>query len=343
MGTLQTLLETEYSHQRMNKLLVVKRALQSPAKLKTMNTKSFVPGFGTVEYTQEELSFLQRELSQKLGKDDLASRPGPSGNTVDYLETWRAIAIANETFGFNGWSSSIVEVKEDYIDQKDSDGRFNVGISVIMRITLKDGTFHEDIGYGDSENQKQKGAAIENAKKKAVSDALKRSLRNFGHKLGLTVYDKEHVKQLKKQAKQRPIQPHQRTTNPHFSQAAAKHTQINTQTTQRESFKQEESVAAEESTTRFFDDQDETDTNYFDEFGDVSFDDIPEVAEPEPVVQSSPPLKSSPPNGSKVVLPPRIVINKPPLPKRPNPSVSNNSHDHLNGPNAKRIKLEHEQ
>jgi len=40
--------------------------------------------------------------------------------------------------------------------------------------------------------------AIEKAKKEAVSDALKRALRQFGHALGNCVYDKEHVRKVRK-------------------------------------------------------------------------------------------------------------------------------------------------
>jgi recombination DNA repair RAD52 pathway protein len=43
-------------------------------------------------------------------------------------------------------------------------GRFTVGVTAVVRVTLRDGTFHEDVGFGMSENPK-KGSAIENAKK----------------------------------------------------------------------------------------------------------------------------------------------------------------------------------
>ncbi len=56
---------------------------------------------------------------------------------------------------------------------------------------LKDGCFHEDIGFGHSEGVKEKGKALEKAKKQAISDARKRALRLFGQALGNSVYDKE--------------------------------------------------------------------------------------------------------------------------------------------------------
>jgi DNA repair and recombination protein RAD52 len=67
-------------------------------------------------------------------------------------------------------------------------------------VTLKDGTYHEDIGYGHIENCKSKAAAFEKAKKEGTTDALKRALRNFGNVLGNCIYDKDylgHVTKLK--------------------------------------------------------------------------------------------------------------------------------------------------
>jgi hypothetical protein len=71
-------------------------------------------------------------------------------------------------------------------------------LAVIVRVTLRDGTFHEDIGYGHMENCKGKAAAFEKAKKEGTTDALKRALRNFGNVLGNCIYDKEYLKQVTK-------------------------------------------------------------------------------------------------------------------------------------------------
>jgi recombination DNA repair RAD52 pathway protein len=110
--------------------------------------------------------------------------------------------------------------------------RFNCGVSASVRVQLKDGSYHEvdaisnvdetiqDIGYGVSENQRGKGAALEKvtfsvdfsfspstfyshlsffqAKKEAVTDATKRTLRLFGHSLGNCIHDKEYLKFVKR-------------------------------------------------------------------------------------------------------------------------------------------------
>lgn len=56
--------------------------------------------------------------------------------------------------------------------------------------------FEQDIGYGNCENFKGKAGAFEKAKKEAVTDAMKRALRNFGNVLGNCLYDKDYLKQV---------------------------------------------------------------------------------------------------------------------------------------------------
>lgn len=150
------------------------------------------------EYTEEEAINLQSLLDRQLGPEYLSYRPGMNGSRVHYLEAWKVINLANEIFGFNGWSSSIQSVQVDYIDEFKESGRLNLGVSVIVRVTLKNGIYHEDIGYGCVENFKGKGAAFEKAKKEGTTDALKRALRTFGNVLGNCLYDKSYLKEIGK-------------------------------------------------------------------------------------------------------------------------------------------------
>lgn len=60
-----------------------------------------------------------------------------------------------------------------------------------MRIELKDGTSHEDVGFGSADGQRELGAALEQAKKASISDGRKRALRLFGEYLGNSCYDRE--------------------------------------------------------------------------------------------------------------------------------------------------------
>lgn len=91
------------------------------------------------------------------------------------------------------------------------EGRCNVGITCVVRITLQDGCYHEDIGYGHCENMKGKANALEKvggkpfrhaltqqAQKEAVTDAVKRAMKHFGNVLGNCLYDRDYTKEVGK-------------------------------------------------------------------------------------------------------------------------------------------------
>ncbi|OTB08912.1 hypothetical protein M426DRAFT_6943 [Hypoxylon sp. CI-4A] len=150
------------------------------------------------EFTAIEIATLQSRLEKQLGPEYLSSRSGPSGQKVHYIAAEKCIALANEVFGFNGWSSSIQNIQVDFVDENPQTFKISLGLSVIVRVTLRDGTYHEDIGYGHIENCKGKAAAFEKAKKEGTTDALKRTLRNFGNVLGNCIYDKDYLSKVTK-------------------------------------------------------------------------------------------------------------------------------------------------
>lgn len=114
------------------------------------------------EESSGKIAAMQAKLDKKLGPEYISQRPGPGGGPkLTYAEGWKIINLANEVFGFNGWSSSVVSLTTDYIDVNEQSQRFNVGVTAIVRVTLRDGVFHEDIGYGLLENSKSKGAALD--------------------------------------------------------------------------------------------------------------------------------------------------------------------------------------
>ena len=114
------------------------------------------------EESARKLASLQVKLNQKLGPEYISQRPGPGGGPkLTYVEGWKIINLANEVFGFNGWSSSIVSMTVDFADYNEESRRFNVGVTAVMRVTLRDGVFHEDVGYGMLENSKSKGQALD--------------------------------------------------------------------------------------------------------------------------------------------------------------------------------------
>ncbi|CAA7267231.1 unnamed protein product [Cyclocybe aegerita] len=151
------------------------------------------------EETAKKIASLQVKLDQKLGPEYISQRPGPGGGPkLTYVEGWKIINLANEVFGFNGWSSSIVNLTTDFADYSEETRRYSVGVTAVMRVTLRDGVFHEDVGYGMLENSKSKGMALDKCKKEAVTDGLKRALRNFGNVLGNCLYDKTYASEIVK-------------------------------------------------------------------------------------------------------------------------------------------------
>ncbi|KAL1746044.1 DNA repair protein Rad52/59/22 [Schizophyllum fasciatum] len=152
--------------------------------------------------SQFNIQALQHKLNQKLGPEYLSTRPGGGGTKLTYTAGWQIINLANEVFGFNGWSTNVVDLTTDYIDEKN--GRYSVGVTSIVRVTLRDGAYHEDIGYGQGDNQPNKGQALDKAKKEAVTDGMKRALRHFGNVVGNCLYDKSYTDRV---AKMKPKVP----------------------------------------------------------------------------------------------------------------------------------------
>ncbi|CAM1500690.1 Fc.00g098520.m01.CDS01 [Cosmosporella sp. VM-42] len=171
----------------------------SPGDQHTSVTNPFEePRQRVSEWTAKDIATISAKLDKQLGPEYISARAGPGGVRVHYLTAEKCITLANEVFGFNGWSSSIQNIQVDFADENPQTNRVSIGLSVIVRVTLRDGTFHEDIGYGSIENAKGKAMAFEKAKKEGTTDGLKRALRSFGNVLGNCIYDKDFVKQVTK-------------------------------------------------------------------------------------------------------------------------------------------------
>ncbi len=156
-----------------------------------MTSPSLPPSSSSTPFTPSELSAVTSALRRRLGPSLLSCRPAPGGQRVVYLEGWRSVAIANGIFGFNGWSSSVTGGAVDFVDCLG--GRFYVGVWAQVRVTLRDGAFREDVGYGVSEGMRSKALSVEKARKEAVTDGVKRALKGFGSALGNCISDKEYL------------------------------------------------------------------------------------------------------------------------------------------------------
>ncbi|XP_072027496.1 uncharacterized protein [Amphiura filiformis] len=155
--------------------------------------------FGEIKFSREEHQAIQAALRQRLGPEFISQRSGAGGQKLAYIEGWRLISLANETFGFNGWAHSVTHQNIDFVDQIGA--KFYVGVSAFVKVQLKDGVYHEDVGYGVSEGMRSKALALEKARKEAVTDGLKRALKSFGNGLGNCLGNKNYLKCIGKAPK----------------------------------------------------------------------------------------------------------------------------------------------
>jgi len=155
-------------------------------------------GINTIEEIEEKTEVLLDKkdfqpnlLDENPDVDFISTRPGKGGKKFHYYETHVVISIANKIFGFDGWSSNVVS--EWYSEPLLRDNKYSVTCSIRMRVTLREsGIYHEDSGSATKVDGDPAVARCD-AAKHANSDALKRTLRLFGNKLGNKLYDKEFL------------------------------------------------------------------------------------------------------------------------------------------------------
>lgn len=141
----------------------------------------------------------QEELDKYLGPEYISFRSTGYAEEA-YIEGWVAVQMANRIFGYNGWSSeiksfSIVDIEENI------DKRYTALVNAHVRVTLSNGVYREDLGCGIVENIKGKSKALQKAHKIAVTDALKRALKQFGNALGSCCNDKQYINTVKRMKK----------------------------------------------------------------------------------------------------------------------------------------------
>lgn len=156
-------------------------------------------------------------------------RPGPSGMRITYIEGWKVIHDANQIFGFNGWSSRILSLDVRFVDEQRS--RYNACVSATVRVTLRDGTMREDRGGGIAENMRSKGEAVLKAEKEAITDATKRALKNFGLRLGLSLYNRQHVREMNRPTSREPIKDPNHASHANHPPISATRTPVSNRST----------------------------------------------------------------------------------------------------------------
>lgn len=127
---------------------------------------------------------------------------------LSYLETHDVIRLANELFGFDGWSCRTIsnDMAFDAIATPrtdDESGRkwvsYEVGFKCIVEIQVNGCTRH-GTGFGAGKMNSLPDAC-DLACKAAESDALKRAFKSFGNQFGLELYDKEFLAEMAEEVK----------------------------------------------------------------------------------------------------------------------------------------------
>lgn len=89
------------------------------------------------------------------------------------------VSLTNEIFGFNGWSSKILDclcLTEDFNQESKT---YSIQHKVMLRITLQDGTSIEAEGTGISSDSQQRAIGFSRSKKAAVSEGLRNAIIKF--------------------------------------------------------------------------------------------------------------------------------------------------------------------
>jgi len=126
-------------------------------------------------------------LDQVVPKEAVSTRQ-QNGINLSYLEGWYVIDRANKIFGHCEWSYTVTSIRDVQSEQKGEKGNWYVGYIARILLTVN-GCCYEDVGFGQGIDR-DLGKAHESASKEAITDAVKRCLKNTGMSMGLALYDK---------------------------------------------------------------------------------------------------------------------------------------------------------
>ncbi|CDR38700.1 CYFA0S02e04698g1_1 [Cyberlindnera fabianii] len=90
---------------------------------------------------------------------------------------YKMIEFANLAFGYDGWSTEVLGSEVESL--KEDGDRYSLRMLSTVRVTLKDGTYHEAAGAGRGDNLPQKSLAFSKAKKESVTAATKNCFLQF--------------------------------------------------------------------------------------------------------------------------------------------------------------------
>lgn len=134
---------------------------------------------GTFQYRLEEL-IRYREL--KRGKSVFVSQ----------IPTSVILRLANDVFGFNGWSSNLLECTTVEHDFDEENSEYSMKHHAQVQVKLQDGSISRAVGVGVSRKMPHKYMCLQYSKKMAVTNGLRNAILNF---TGMMITDTEVKKE----------------------------------------------------------------------------------------------------------------------------------------------------
>ena len=119
-----------------------------------------------------------------------------AGRQLAYIDGYTAINNANQAFGYLGWSSEVVELRQVHLGFDENRKKWVCVYTALVTVRVHDPSTghvyntHTDVGTGQGV-MNNVSDAVESAIKEAVTDALKRALRHWGPQFGLDLYSED--------------------------------------------------------------------------------------------------------------------------------------------------------
>lgn len=148
------------------------------------------------------MSDIMERLLAPIDPRRVKSRDGGRGKSLSYIEAHDAIRTANDIFGIGGWGYTVEQLDclgTEQVEKNDRKG-YRVAYGSVVRVVVTSPDLlgvsgpvvFSDTGYGDGVDYTGNPfSPHELARKEAVSDGLKRALKNLGDQFGLGLYGEE--------------------------------------------------------------------------------------------------------------------------------------------------------
>jgi DNA recombination protein Rad52 len=150
---------------------------------------------------RRERDDIQTAIDKYASPEYIQFRTGENGERQHYIPEDVLVRLANAIFGYDGWSSQLMDVKSNDIDPhvEDMENDWTREVTVVTRVTLtRSGTFHEGVGFGRcaAVNRVGKTLAWMRALEEARKDSFETAMGLFGNVFGGCLDDEEYMEDV---------------------------------------------------------------------------------------------------------------------------------------------------